>query len=92
MTAQPIDKKKTKRDLLKLMQIGGLAFAIPFEMVAGPFIGYFIGSYLKNRFGMHRYIMYLFIIMGFVAGIVSVVIIITMMTQINREKPNLKES
>jgi len=86
MTAQPIYKNKKKKDLWKIMQIGGLAFAIPFEIAAGPFIGYFIGAHLRNKFGVHRYIMYLFILMGFVASVVNVVLMIEMMLKINKEK------
>jgi len=68
MTAQPVNKKKVK-SLWKMMQIGGLAFSIPFELAAGPFIGYFIGAYLRNKFGVHRYIMLIFILMGFIASV-----------------------
>jgi len=75
-----------------MTQIAGLAFSIPFEIAVGPFIGYFIGIYLRNKFGVHRYIMYIFILMGFVASLVNVAITIEMMIKINREKLNIKES
>lgn len=90
MTAQPV-KKNTGEGLWKMMQIAGLALAIPFEIAAGPFIGYFIGIYLKNKFGVHISIMYMFILMGFVASIANIVGIIEMMIKINKEKPNFKE-
>jgi len=86
---QPIDKNNKKKSLWKMMQLGGLAFSIPFEIAAGPFIGYFIGSYLRNKFGMHRYVMYMFLLMGFVASVVNVAVIIEMMIKINK-KPDSK--
>jgi uncharacterized protein YqgC (DUF456 family) len=91
MIAQLVNKKKVK-GLWKMTQIAGLAFAIPFEIAVGPFIGYFIGAYLRNKFGLHRYIMYIFILMGFVASLVNVAVTIEMMIKINKEKLNIKES
>ena len=84
-------KKGNGKGLWKMMQIAGLAMAIPFEIAAGPFIGYFIGVYLKNRFGIHRYVVYLLILMGFIASIVNTVTIIQMMVRIDRQKKSNKE-
>ncbi len=83
MTARPVNKK-TRKDLWNMMQIGGLALAIPFEIAAGPFIGSLIGLYLKNRFGIHRSIILMFILMGFVASVINTVVIIKMMLKINK--------
>ncbi|MDD5282391.1 MAG: AtpZ/AtpI family protein [Candidatus Omnitrophica bacterium] len=85
MGTEFIDKKQPGKDLWKMMQIGGLALAIPFEMAAGPFIGFFIGMYLKSKLGLHEYIMYIFILMGFVAGFINTAVIIKMMIKINKK-------
>ena len=91
MTALPVNKK-TGKGILRMMKFAGLAFSIPFELAAGPFIGYFIGAYLRNKFGLHRYSMYIFILMGFVASVVNVAVTIEMMIKINRDKLNIKEA
>jgi len=84
MEAGPINKKQSGKELWKMMQIAGLAVAIPFEMAAGPFIGYFIGIYLKSKLGLHEYIIYIFILMGFVAGFTNTAVIIQMMIKISK--------
>jgi F0F1-type ATP synthase assembly protein I len=91
MTTLPVNKK-TVKGIWKMTQVAGLAFAIPFEIAVGPLIGYFICAYLRNKFGLHRYIMYIFILMGFVASLVNVAVTIEMMIKINKEKLNIKES
>jgi len=86
MNNMPIVERYKRKSILKLIQIAGLAFSIPFELAAGPFIGYFIGTFLKDKFGMHRYIIYSFIIIGFIASVVNIMITIKMMLVINKEK------
>jgi ATP synthase protein I len=46
----------------------GLLTAIPFILMFGPLIGYFVGHWLDNRFGTDPYLMALFIVFGFVAA------------------------
>jgi F0F1-type ATP synthase assembly protein I len=77
-------KKNKGRDFWSVFQAGGLALAIPFEMAAGPFIGYFIGMHLKYRFGMHDFFIYLLTFMGLLAGFINTVAIIRMMLKITR--------
>jgi F0F1-type ATP synthase assembly protein I len=83
MEGQSSVKNEPGSGLWKTFQIWGLALAIPFEMASGPFIGYFIGLYLKHRFGMHDLFMYLLVLLGLVAGFVNTAVIIRMMIKIN---------
>lgn len=46
----------------------GLLTAIPFVLLFGPLIGYFIGDWLDKRFGTEPWLMTIFIVMGFVAA------------------------
>jgi len=85
MTAQPVNNKAVK-DFWRMTQIAGLAFSIPFEIAVGPFIGYFIGAYLRDKFGIHRYIVFIFILMGFIASVANVVVTIEMIIKISKEK------
>jgi F0F1-type ATP synthase assembly protein I len=83
MKALPVDNN-TVKNIWKMMQIAGLAVSLPFELLAGPFIGYLIGSYLKNSFGIHPYVVHLFIFMGIIASIFNAAIIIRSMVKINK--------
>jgi len=57
-----------KDDKLSLYGQLSLLLAIPFLLAAGPLIGFFIGKYLDRWLGTEPYLMYVFIIMGFVAA------------------------
>jgi ATP synthase protein I len=57
-----------KDDKLSLYGQLSLLVAIPFLLAAGPLIGFFIGKYLDEWLGTGPYLMYVFIIMGFVAA------------------------
>ncbi|MDD5691751.1 MAG: AtpZ/AtpI family protein [Candidatus Omnitrophica bacterium] len=76
-----MDADKNK-NTWKMVQLAGLGFSIPFEIAAGPFIGYFIGVFLRDKFGVHRYFIYVFIVLGFIASISNTVMIITEMIRI----------
>ena len=77
---------KNKKSLRKLIEVAGLAVAIPFELVAGPFIGYLVGSFLKNNFGIHPYIVHLFIFMGIITSISSAAVIVRAMVKISKRR------
>jgi F0F1-type ATP synthase assembly protein I len=46
----------------------GLLTAIPFVLLFGPLIGYFIGDWLDKRFGTEPWLMTVFVVLGFVAA------------------------
>jgi F0F1-type ATP synthase assembly protein I len=46
----------------------GLLTAIPFVLLFGPLIGYFIGDWLDKRFGTEPWLMTIFVVLGFVAA------------------------
>ena len=54
------DKKATKRM--------GAFMTIPFVLGVPPIIGWLIGSFLDKLMGTDPYIMFFFLIVGFVAG------------------------
>ncbi|OGW42095.1 MAG: hypothetical protein A2132_05135 [Nitrospirae bacterium RBG_16_43_11] len=47
----------------------GLFTGIPIILVAGPAVGFFIGDYLDRKFGTAPWLMFFFIVIGFVASI-----------------------
>jgi ATP synthase protein I len=50
-----------------LRPVGQLT-AIPFVLLVGPVLGYFIGDWLDRKWGTEPYLMILFITLGFVAA------------------------
>jgi len=60
-------QKKEEDKYQQYKQIG-LLTTIPFLLLAGPTVGWLIGSFLDKKFGTEPYLMYLFIILGFIAS------------------------
>jgi F0F1-type ATP synthase assembly protein I len=58
----PSDKYKGIRQL-------GLLSAIPLILAAAPLIGYFIGTKIDHVLGTNRVFMFVFLGLGFVAGV-----------------------
>ena len=52
----------------KFQQIGAL-ITIPFVLAIPPVIGWFIGRWLDKKMDTAPYLMYVFIFLGFLAGI-----------------------
>ncbi|MBI3872722.1 MAG: AtpZ/AtpI family protein [candidate division Zixibacteria bacterium] len=46
----------------------GILTAIPFVLMVGPLVGYFVGHWLDRRWGTEPYLMVLFIALGFAAS------------------------
>lgn len=46
----------------------GVFITVPFILAISPVLGWYIGSWLDEKFDSKPYLMYLFILLGFVAG------------------------
>jgi ATP synthase protein I len=46
----------------------GVFMTIPFVLAFPPMLGWWIGSWLDEKLDTHPYLMYVFIILGFIAG------------------------
>lgn len=57
----PEDKQKRARQI-------GAYITVPFVLAVPPVLGWFIGSWLDKKLGTGPYLMYLFLLIGFVAG------------------------
>jgi uncharacterized protein YqgC (DUF456 family) len=84
MVTQPDTKNKMGNNILQLARWAGLAISIPFEMAAGPFIGYLIGSFLVHHFRMPKAVEVIFIVMGLIGSFINTAIIIKII--IHKEK------
>lgn len=52
----------------KRIKTAGVFITLPFVLSIPPIIGWFIGQWLDNYFGTTPYLMFFFIILGFIAG------------------------
>jgi ATP synthase protein I len=58
-------KGKKGRELRQI----GLLGTIPFMLATGPFVGYFIGDWLDNKFGTDPVLLIIFLVLGFAASV-----------------------
>ena len=56
-------------DKFKLARQMGIAITIPMVLLAGPLVGWFIGSWLDKKFGTEPWFLTIMLIMGLAAGI-----------------------
>jgi len=52
----------------KSFQKAGLALTLPFTLLSGPLVGFFIGDWLDGQFGTAPWLLVLFLVFGFVAS------------------------
>lgn len=46
----------------------GVFMTIPFVLAIPPMLGWWIGQWLDEKFNIAPYMMYIFIVLGFIAG------------------------
>jgi ATP synthase protein I len=52
----------------KMVRQLGVYITIPFVLAIPPILGWFIGSWLDEKFHSQPFLMYLLLVLGFVAG------------------------
>lgn len=72
-------------EFYKRIKIAGMVSFIPAILVAGPLSGYFIGDYLKEKFGMASFVPLVCIAIGFAVSIKEVIRIIRLVTKIDKK-------
>lgn len=77
---------KGKEALYKHIKTGALLSTIPFILVWNPVGGYFIGAYLKDRFDLGNYIVFISIGLGFAIGISETIKIIMLLAKDSQGK------
>lgn len=60
----------------KRLEISMAYMTIPFALGVPPLVGWYIGSLLDKLFGTAPYLMYILLVLGFIAGVREVVRII----------------
>ena len=76
--------EKKKQEYYTGIKIAGFLYYIPFIMAGGPLTGLFVGMYLKNKFGIPRYVVYILIAIGFLAAIMEALRIIRRVNKMNK--------
>jgi F0F1-type ATP synthase assembly protein I len=59
---------RLSREKARLARQVGTLTAIPFILVAGPAVGYLIGSWIDGRLGSEPIFLIVFLVLGFVAA------------------------
>ena len=73
------------KEFYKRIKIAGMVSYIPIMLAVGPFSGLFIGNYLRNKFKLPEYVLFISIGIGFAAGILEVIRIIRLVIRVNQE-------
>jgi hypothetical protein len=68
--------EERKKEIYNRIKVAGLLSLVPFVLAAGPFAGYMASGYLEKRFGTPAYLTYVFVIVGFAAGVKETIRII----------------
>jgi len=71
----PADNKD-KNENLKYLKVVLEATSIPFVLLGGPMVGFFIGAFLDQRFNSGKLFTFLFVVLGFVAAVKETIYII----------------
>ena len=74
-----------KEDLFKGIKLVGFVTFIPFILAAGPLSGYFVGTFLQNRFHLSFYCVILSVAVGFVVAFTEVVKILKAVARVNKK-------
>ncbi len=86
----PISSEKNKENgqgVAKWMRMAGLACSVGFEFAAGPFAGYFVGTYLSQRFGWGSLAVAISVFIGFLGGFYAVMLTVRRINEIDRKSP-----
>ena len=71
-----MDPSKDKDNNLKYLKVVLEATSIPFVLLGGPIVGFFIGSFLDDKFGSGKAFLLIFVVLGFIAAIKETILII----------------
>lgn len=74
-----------KKELFKRIKIAGLISFIPVILAAGPLSGFFVGSFLKEKFRLSAYFLFICIGLGVIISIKEVVRIIRLVLNIDKK-------
>ena len=59
----------TRNDKQRLITQIGVFMTMPFVMAIPPIVGWFLGTWLDKKLSTEPYLMYLFLALGFLAGV-----------------------
>lgn len=71
--------------LYRRIKIAGLISFIPFVLAAGPVSGYFLGSFLEFKFGLRRYVVFIFVLAGLAAAVFETIKILRLVVKIEKK-------
>ena len=71
-----MDSSKDKNNNLKSLKVVLEATSIPFVLLGGPLVGFFIGSFLDRKFKTDKIFLIIFIVLGFAAAVKETIYIL----------------
>lgn len=74
-----------KKEIYKLIKIGGLLSFVPAILFSGPLSGYFLGDYLVKKFSLSSVFLFIIIGIGFMASLAEAVRVIRFVFRIEAE-------
>jgi F0F1-type ATP synthase assembly protein I len=80
----PVGKEAYKR-----IKIAGMISFIPIALAAGPLSGYVVGRYLEKKFSIGPAVIFISVIIGFIAGITETTRIIKLVSKIDTNPRNM---
>lgn len=80
---------ENKKDLYKIIKIGGMIIFIPLMLLLGPLAGFFLGDFLSQKFGWSRNLVLVFMILGFFSSVLETLRIVRKVSAMEKNKDSV---
>jgi len=74
-----------KEDFYKGVKTVGFVSFIPFILAAGPLTGYFIGTFLQEKFNLSSWVVLLSVVFGFLVAITEIIKILKAVARVSKK-------
>jgi F0F1-type ATP synthase assembly protein I len=74
-----------KENFYKQIKVIGLVTYIPLLLAVGPLSGYFVGSFLQQKFNLGKYCVLISVVLGFIVAFSEVIKIIKVIAGVNKK-------
>lgn len=74
-----------KDDIYKGIKTVGFVSFIPFILAAGPLSGYFVGTFLQEKFNLSYLVVLFGVVFGFLAAVMEIIKILKAISRVNKQ-------
>jgi hypothetical protein len=78
----------TSAQFFRLMRTAGFIIYIPIVLFAGPFAGFYIGEFIKVRYGLTSSVLIITVAIGFIAAAFETARILRLIIRSEKGKPD----